>query len=120
MAGTLDVRIESRALRRAELLLARVREDCDAGSGALATIEPLLTRIDRVVEDGGRPALVDIEGLSSASRLLESPTLHAHGVDDALRHNLARELGEIAERLRPLAEKRRQGRPQRPQSRRAD
>lgn len=118
MAGAIDVRTESRALRRAELLLARVREDCGAGSSALATIEPLLTRIDRVVEDGGRPSLVDIDGLTSASRLLESATLHAQGIDEALQHNLARELGEIAERLRPVAENRL--RPQRPQARGAD
>ena len=118
MAGVIDVRTESRALRRAELLLARVREDCGAGSGALATIEPLLTRLDRLVEDGGRPALVDIDGLTSASRLIASATLHAQGIDEALQHNLARELGEIAERLRPVAEERL--RPQRPQPRRAD
>lgn len=120
MAGTIDVRTESRALRRAELLLARVREDCGAGSSALATIEPLLTRLDRVVEDGGRPTLVDIEGLTSASRLLETERLHTRGVDEALQSNLARELGEIAERLRPVAETTRDSRTQRPQSRTAD
>lgn len=106
MAGTIDVRTESRALRRAELILARVREDCGAGLGALATIEPLLTRLDRLVGDGKPPALGDVERLASASRLLETVPLQAHGVDDALRNNLARELGEIAERLRPVAEPR--------------
>lgn len=106
MAGAVDVRTESRALRRAELLLARVREDCGTGWSALATIEPLLTRIDSVVEEGGRPSLADIDGLASASRLLESVPLHAQSIDEALRHNLASELGEIAERLRPVAENR--------------
>jgi len=117
MAGTIDVRTESRALRRAELILARVQEDCGPGLGALATIEPLLTRIDRVVENGGRPALGDIDGLASASRLLETVQLHVHGVDEALQHNLARELGEIAERLRPVAEPQVEIRPRRPQPR---
>ena len=103
MARILDVSTETRALRRAELLLARFREDCDPGISAVQTIGPLLTRIDRAVVNGSTPELVDIDGLASAGQLLDSPTLHARGVADALRHDLALELREIADRLRPVA-----------------
>jgi hypothetical protein len=96
-----DVRMELRALRRAELLLARVREDCGPTLRTIQTIEPLLTRLDRVVEDGGRPEMVDIEGLASAGQMLESVKLtRGH---DAIRRDLAAELREIADRLRPVA-----------------
>lgn len=97
-----DVRTELRALRRAELLLARVREDGGPTLHTIQTIEPLLNRLDHVVAHGDRPEMVDIDGLASAGQMLESVRLHTRG-HDAIRRNLAAELREIAERLRPVA-----------------
>lgn len=103
MARGIDVQTEARALRRAELLLVRVREDCGPALTALQAIEPLLTRIDRAVVGGGRPELVDIDRLASAGQMLDNVSLHSRGMTDALRHDLALELREIADRLRPEA-----------------
>lgn len=112
MARVADVGTESRSVRRAELLLARVRQDCGLGFGSLQAIEPLLTRIDRAVVSGTLPAVSDIEGLANAGKLLESAeSLHGGRVTEVLRHDLAAELRDLADRLRIDSARQRQARP---------